>query len=196
MIGVDYWSGHGFSRAGQRCGRGPALAAEVMAIPRHRVGLPGTYFITSLTWERRSLFRSDKPCQIFVETLLLYRDCDKYQVHAFVLMPDHFHLLITPSLPTTIERAAQYIKGGSAHKIHKELGFRFPIWQRGFSDHRVRDAEDYAAHVRYIEQNPLKKGLSVRATEYPWSSAGKQFDLDEPPQRLKPVVGRGTVWHG
>jgi putative transposase len=100
-----------------------------MAIPKRRGGLSGTYFIMSRTWEGRSLFQKDAACQIFLQTLLHYREEGVFRLHSFVLMPDHFHLLVTPSLETTIERAVQYIKGGSAHRIGKELDLRFPVWQ-------------------------------------------------------------------
>ncbi len=101
-------------------------------------------------------------------------------------MPDHFHVLLTPNVKITLERVVQYIKGGSARRIREKLNFRFPVWQRGFSDHCVRDAQDYAAHLRYIEQNPVKRRLVSFAGEYAWSSASGGFELDEPPQGLKP----------
>lgn len=166
--------------------RRAALAAEVMAIPRRRVRAPGTYFVTSRTWESRALFTQEAKCRLFVEILFHYRDEGAYQRHAFVLMPDHFHLLLTPGVSASLERAVQLIKGGSARKIGKELKVRFPVWQRGFSDHRIRDAKDYQVHVHYIEQNPVKRRLVIAASEYAWTSACGKFSLDEQPQGLKP----------
>ena len=157
-----------------------------MAIPRRRVRAPGTYFVTSRTWESRALFTQEAKCRLFVEMLFHYRDEGAYQLHAFVLMPEHFHLLLTPDASTSLERAVQFIKGGSARKIGKELKVQFPVWQRGFSDHRIRNAQDYETHVRYIEQNPVKRRLLVAARNYEWSSASGRFRLDEYPQGLKP----------
>jgi putative transposase len=157
-----------------------------MAVPKRRVRAPGTYFVTSRTWESRALFVKEPGCQIFLEALLHYRDEGAYRLHAFVLMPEHFHVLITPASDTTLERALQYIKGGSARRMGEELRLRFPVWQRGFSDHRIRDAEDYETHARYIERNPVKRKLVEFAGEYPWSSASGKFRLDEVPQGLKP----------
>lgn len=158
-----------------------------MAIPKRHGQTPGTYFVTSRTWESRLLFARELVCQLFVESLLHYRAEGHYSIHAFVFMPDHFHLLLTPSLEMSLERAVQFIKGGSARRIGKELNLSLPVWQRGFSDHRIRDFEDYERHVRYIEQNPVKKKLVVQASEYAWGSAGGRFQMDEPPQRLKPL---------
>jgi len=108
-------------------------------------------------------------------------------LHEFVLMPDHFHVLLTPGDTTTLERAVQFIKGGSARRIGEALQFRFPVWQRGFSDHRIWDAADYELHVRYLVQNPVKKQLVAVAAEYQWSSASGFSHMDEVPQGLKPL---------
>lgn len=168
-----------------------ALAAEVMASPKRHGTIPGIYFVTSRTWESRKLFVKDEVCGIFVDSVLRYRDKGTFPLHAFVLMPDHFHMLLTPSDTTTLERAVQFIKGGSSHAIGETLRFQFPVWQSGFSDHRIRDAKDYETHVLYIDQNPVKRGLVAVARDYPWSSASGRFRMDDPPQRLKPreVVG-------
>lgn len=157
-----------------------------MAIPKRYIHAPGTYFITSRTWENRRLFVTEPICQIFVRTLLEYHDENKFALHAFVLMPDHFHVLMTPSEEISLERAVQLIKGGSAHAIGDELNFSFPVWQRGYSDHRIRNGEDYALHLRYIDFNPVKKRLAATPGEYAWSSASGKFRVDACPQGLKP----------
>jgi putative transposase len=151
------------------------------------------YFVTSRTWESRPLFQQIRVCEIFVETLFRYRNQGAHHLHAFVLMPEHFHLLLTPAADTTLERAVQYVKGGSAHRIGKELQLRFPVWQRGFSDHRIRGDDDYENHVRYIERNPVARRLVAQAGDYPWSSASGQFKCDEEPQGLKPQMGAAHV---
>jgi len=159
-----------------------------MAIPNRHHSVPGTYFVTSRTWQSRAIFNVAPPCEIFLASLLRYRVAGAYKLHAFVLMPDHFHVLLTPSAATALERAVQFIKGGSARAIREALHFQFPVWQRGFSDHRIRDAADYDLHVQYVAQNPVKKHLVVESAEYPWSSVSGKFPTDEAPQGLKPLV--------
>ena len=138
-----------------------------------------TYFVTSPTWERRPLFRHQRWAELFIKVLYQYRE-NAYFLHEFVLMPDHFHLLITPK--TSLERAVQFLKGGVSYRAKKELHSNMEVWQPGFSDHRIRDAADYANHV-----------------EYPYSSANRSFVLDPAPQRLKPasqdLVGRAEAVH-
>ena len=161
-----------------------------MAIPKRHANIAGTYFVTSRTWESRAVFKIEKRCEIFVEAICKYRDQAKYKLHGFVLMPDHFHLLLTPGPEVTIERAVQFVKGGSARRIGLELDYKFPIWQRGFSDHRIRDLQDYQSHIRYLEQNPVKRRLVERTSKYPWSSASGAYVMDDIPQGLKPLNGQ------
>ena len=108
-------------------------------------------------------------------------------------MPDHLHVLLTPN--TSLEKAAQFIKGGFSYRAKKELGSNMEVWQKGFSDHRVRDASDYHQHVIYVRENPVRKHLCQRAEDYPYSSAHSGFDLDPVPQGLKPASfdERGTA---
>jgi putative transposase len=105
-------------------------------------------------------------------------------------MPDHFHILITPSV--TLERAVQFIKGGFSFRAKKELGSNMEIWQSGFSDHRIRDAQDYNNHVEYIYRNPVRRNLVERAVEYPYCSAYPGSAKDEVPQWLKPFGEQPT----
>jgi putative transposase len=146
-----------------------------------------TYFVTSKTWDGRTFFQAELWARLFFKTLLSYRD--KYLLHEFVLMPDHFHLLVTPRI--SLERTIQLIKGGFSFRAKKELGSNAEIWQRGFSDHRIRDAEDLGKHVHYIHLNPVKKHLCARPEEYRYSSAYPGWKLDPIPQGLKPRVEGG-----
>jgi putative transposase len=154
------------------------------APPRGNTGF-STYFITANSFQKESLFQSQRMAELFVKVLFDYRDQKKYLLHEFVLMPNHFHLLTTPVL--TLERALQFIKGGFSYRAKKELGFGGEIWEKSFYDRRVRDVEDYFAYCHYIHQNPVKKGLVTSAADYPYSSARSEFVMDEVPQRLKPV---------
>jgi putative transposase len=137
-----------------------------------------------LTWQRSRLFVVESHVRLFFKTIYGYRRAGQFQLHAFVVMPEHVHLLITPADGVTIERAIQFIKGGYSHTLGTELGRKREIWQRGFTDHRIRDAQDYAHHREYIHQNPVKRRLVERAAEYRYCSAFPGFKLDE-----WPIVG-------
>jgi putative transposase len=153
--------------------------------PPSRPGNIRTFFITSSTWERRSLFRSERMARLFVDVLQAYRRQKRYQLHEFVAMPDHIHLLISVPPGMTLERAAQLVKGGFSYRAKKELGCSLEIWQVGFADDYVADADAYKAYRDYIRLNPVRAGLVRRPEEYPPSSAHPGFELDPMPEHLR-----------
>ena len=93
-------------------------------------------------------------------------------------MPEHVHLLLTPANNVTIEHAVQLIKGGYSHALGEILGRKREIWQRGFTDHRIRDAQDFLRHENYIHQNPVERGLVDDARKYRYCSAFAGYKLD------------------
>jgi len=142
-----------------------------------RISPAGTYFVTFSTGQRRQLFTVDSYARLFLKILYTYEREGIYRLHAFVLMPEHVHLLVTPGPNVALEKVVQRIKGGYS----RAFGLTFrpgEVWQRGFTDHRVRDAEDFGQHVRYIHQNPVKRGLVQQEDEYRWCSASAGFRLD------------------
>ena len=149
-----------------------------MAIIARRVRQAGGYFVTTDAWERHAIFINTVLASIVVKQVISCRDRGLYKLHAFVLMPEHLHLLITPSDETTIEKAVQMIKGGSAHRIGVEKPQPTPVWHRGFHDRWIRDAEQFWAAKAYIEQNPVKAGIVERPEDYEWSSAKGKVSLD------------------
>ena len=136
-----------------------------MAIPQ-RTATTGTFFVTTITYNRRRLFQVTRNAELLLETLQHYRAEGHYKLHAFVVMPDHVHLLLTPN-DKTISQVMNLIKGGFSHR----LGSRAPVWQRGFADHLVRDAEDFEARRTYIHQNPVRAHITSSPELYPHSSA-------------------------
>jgi len=118
-----------------------------------------------------------------METLLHYRDNQDYLLHEFVVMPDHLHLLMTPSETTSLEKCVQLIKGGSSFRIHKARGLKMEIWQIGFHDWTIRDVDDWRVKIGYIRMNPVRAGLVERAEEWMYSSAGARFVVDPMPAR-------------
>jgi putative transposase len=133
--------------------------------------------------------------ELFCTTLFRYRDEDKLLVHAFVVMPNHIHLLLSVPVGLTLERVMQFVKGGFSHEASILFGIRPPLWQKSFVDRRVRDAEECAKFVKYIHQNPVKAGLVDSASAYRYSSFNPLYWPDELPQRLKPVCSESGLLH-
>jgi putative transposase len=121
--------------------------------------------------------------RLFLETLYGYRP-ERYLLHGFVLMPDHFHLLITPT--ASLELAVQCLKGGFSFRAKRKFKWRGGIWLTGFSDHRIRGDEDFEVYLAYIANNPVKARLVESVEQYPYSSANGRFEVDAFPRGLKP----------
>jgi putative transposase len=149
----------------------------------HATNAGHTYMVTSATSDRQGHFRNERWARLLIDTLYHYRG-SAYLLHEFVIMPDHIHVLITPL--TNLEKAVQFIKGGFSYRAKKELGANLEVWQKGFSDHRIRDAGDYAEHILYIRHNPVRARLCEIEEEFPYSSAHVGFELDSAPRGLKP----------
>jgi len=137
-----------------------------------------TYFITSATVSRRRLFQVQRTAELFLQTLRENRAKGRFQLHAFVVMPAHIHLLLTPSPKISLEKTMQYIKGGFSFQLKS----KFDVWEKSYTNHRVLNAEDYVRHVEYIEQNPVRARLVEQPKAFLFSSA--RFALDPMPNHF------------
>lgn len=94
----------------------------------------------------------------------------RYQLHAYVVMANHVHALVTPAVP-----AAKWLgplKGYTAHEANRILGHAGgTFWQEESYDHLVRDGTEFRRIQSYIEANPVKAGVVTAPDEHPWSSA-------------------------
>jgi putative transposase len=154
-----------------------------------------TYFITANSWAGRSIFQSERSASLLIETLFDYRANGKYQLHEFVVMPNHIHLLFTPAPELTLERVMQFVKGRLFVSRWKATWPSLGIWERGYVDHRIRDMRDYMSHRDYIHQNPVRRGLATLPEDFPYSSANPKFELDPLPQGLKPAAEEALIRH-
>ena len=100
-----------------------------------------------------------------------------YELRAFVVMPNHVHLLAQPLAEP--RRFLQVLKGYTARQANLLLNRTGePFWQRESYDHYVRNAEEERRIARYIENNPVKAGLAASPEEYPWSSANPEWKAE------------------
>ncbi len=100
-------------------------------------------------------------------------------------MPEHVHLLLTPAIDTTIERAIQLIKGAYSHELGGIIGRKSKIWERGFTDRRICSDIDFMHHRNYIHQNSVQRGIATNPCEYRYCSAYPGFKLDPWPSAAK-----------
>lgn len=141
-----------------------------MAIPQ-RTATQGTFFITTITYNRRRIFQVTRNAELFLETLDHYRP--HFALHAYVLMPDHVHLILTPR-EKTISQVMNLIKGGFSHRLASKL----PVWQRGYADHYIQSAADFTTRQTYIHQNPVTARIAPTPETHPYTSANPTIPLD------------------
>jgi len=141
-----------------------------------------TYFVTSSTFGKRQPLQDPKYARLLLDCIEGHRQKQRFDLHAYVIMLDHFHLIVTPAVDLTLEKVMQFIKGGFSFRIKKEHGFFGEVWQTSFYDRRVRDFEEYQRLRDYVHSNPARRGLPE---DYECTSV-RRCDLDPLPQRLKP----------
>jgi REP element-mobilizing transposase RayT len=98
------------------------------------------------------------------------RDLQHCQLHSYVVMPNHVHLLMTPLVE--VSKVMQSLKRFTAREGNRILGLTGqPFWQDESYDRLVRDETEFQRIADYIEMNPVKSGLAATPEEFPWSSA-------------------------
>jgi REP-associated tyrosine transposase len=137
------------------------------------------YFVSTQTAGRKPFFRHERWARLLVSTIEHYSK-ENFTLHAYVVMPDHLHFLISPA--ESLEKAMQMIKGGFSFRAKRELDWKFDIWQPGFTDHRIRDEEDWNRHLEYIKQNPIDAKLAEHPALYEFMGVPNSAF----PQGLKP----------
>jgi REP element-mobilizing transposase RayT len=122
--------------------------------------------------------------QIVEEALLYGASQGKYDLHAWVIMPDHGHMVIEPKAP--IQRIMQWLKSATAHRANAVLDRAGePFWMREYYDRWMRSDAEISKTIAYLEDNPVRAGLAASAEEYRWSSARVDDN----------IVGRDPTWY-
>jgi REP element-mobilizing transposase RayT len=129
------------------------------------------HFVTFCTFQRWVL---PEQARSIVLRCCLHDNDTKHFLHAAVIMPDHVHLVFTPLVNAaknkiySLTEIMGAIKGASAQLINRELGRTGRVWQTESFDRVLRSSESLDAKIAYIVENPMRKGLVERCTDYPW----------------------------
>lgn len=116
----------------------------------------------------RRLLQSERNAELLIDVLRSLVAEGKFELHDFVVMPDHFHLLLTVYDGMTVEKAMQLIKGRFSHRVSHEFGYKGEVWRRGFTETQVMNRSSFGKHSEYIALNPVRAGLVTSADEYPF----------------------------
>ena len=110
------------------------------------------------------------PVAALVEKILRRDDGKDYRLQAWVIMPNHVHLVVDV-WQTPLSKLLNRWKGRSAHDANQLLRRRGAFWQKEYFDTLMRDADQLARAIRYTEKNPTRASLARDPKEWPWGSA-------------------------
>jgi REP element-mobilizing transposase RayT len=110
-----------------------------------------------------------------------------YELHAFVVMPNHVHILVTPKVELC--KLTKSLKGITAKRANEMMAMTgIPFWQEESYDHLVRNQREFEKIRHYIEENPVRAGLVADAEQYRWSSAGWATGGSPADQGVRPTI--------
>jgi len=144
-----------------------------------------SYFLTVVTQRREP---------ILIEHIELLRESFKrskkrydYKIDAIVVLPDHFHIIMTPEISKEYSKIISFIKRSFVYGLDEETKQKFKanltasqykrehsgVWQRRFYEHTIRDEKDLYNHLEYMENNPVKHKLVKNKEDWQYSSFGR-----------------------
>ena len=147
---------------------------------------PHRYSLTFCTYQRRALF-TDTDLVHVMRTQILRAGAERsFEISAYCFMPDHLHLLVRGSnQDACLPRFAKHAKQLSGY--HGRRHTRRKIWQAGFFDRLLNEAEDARGVIAYLLMNPVRAGLAARPEEYPFSGSGI-CELPELVDQVRPYL--------
>jgi putative transposase len=135
-------------------------------LQRGRYSQVGAYYaITTNSAQRHPLFVDD--AAMAVTTVLADADRLGMEPQAWVVMPDHVHMVLHLSAGS-LGSAIQAFKSLAARAVNTACGTCGPVWQAGYFDRCLRSETDLYRQARYVIENPLRRGLAQRIEEYPY----------------------------
>lgn len=149
-----------------------------------RIEYPGAYYhVMNRGAGRKAIYAHDEHRQIFLELLRELQEMFKAETHAYCLMDNHYHLLLSTPLGN-LSRSMRHLNGVYTQRYKRTEKIDGPLF-RGRYKAILIDADAYLLNVsRYIHRNPLEAGIVKRVEDYPWSSYGAYIGQDSVPHWL------------
>ena len=124
------------------------------------------YFITVCCAKRECFLKPDVAARAAARTLHRLHVEKHINLHAWVLMRDHMHLLIELDDSKTLSAGMARINSCVAKAVNQALGRHGPIWQGAYFDRGLRKVEDIAVAIRYLLNNPIRAGIADNIEQY------------------------------
>lgn len=157
----------------------------------------GFHFVTLVINHRIPLFSNKGLATVATQVLRFYQERGDYELHGYVIMPEHIHFVCYPVKPISeivrdikkyiAKKAVEYLiqhnkKLLDSFKMSEPAKRKhfYQIWQRDFYDFNIISEKKLNEKLRYMYENPLRKELSDKVLAYPFSDAHKYFGSGDP----------------
>jgi putative transposase len=130
----------------------------------------GYYHIINRGNDRATVFREPCDYPAFLNLIGHAQQRIRLKVLAFCLMPNHFHMVVSPAGAKDLSRWMQWLLTTHSHRHHLRYGTCGRVWQGRFKAFPIKQDQHLLRVMRYVERNALRAGLVARAEDWPWSS--------------------------
>jgi putative transposase len=156
-----------------------------------RLDLPGhTYYLTCCTDRRQRIFANPAHAEYLIHLYVCHRDQGFLKIHGYVVMPDHYHVVLTLLGDASLSGVVRAVHSLFARHFRKTNPAHGRLWQRRFYDRVIRSESDLWEKIGYMHNNPVKVGLVRFPDDHLWSS----FSFWATGSGAVPCDG--TIWDG
>ena len=154
------------------------------------------HHVTQRGNRRQQTFFGDDDYAAYLDLLAQGCRAAGVEVWGYCLMPNHVHLILTPSDAGGLRAALAEAHRRYSRRVNLREGWRGYLWQGRFASVPM-DGAHLLACARYVELNPVRAGLAVRAEDWPWSSARAHLaGQDDGLVKLQPLLDQVGDWAG
>ncbi|MEO8020596.1 transposase [Polaromonas sp.] len=143
-----------------------------------RLSLPGyPHHIIQRGNNRQAIFSAPADYQVLLDLIEEHAKKSGVAVHAYVLMVNHFHLLVTPEAADSLPRMMQAVGRRYVRYFNDSQGRSGTLWEGRYRSALIQAETCLLACMAYMDLNPVRAGLAPDARDYPWSSHGHYVGL-------------------
>jgi REP element-mobilizing transposase RayT len=134
--------------------------------------------ITTNIESRRPVFNSSEAAKLLLRVISEVRHETRFQLLAFVIMPDHIHLVVAVPQGLTLGRVLRLIKGRFSNRYNRMRRSHGSVWQDRYHERALRSERELVAAIEYVHANPVQAGFTGQAESFSWSSANSAYQTD------------------
>lgn len=141
-----------------------------MAHPRRSFVAGLSLHVYQRAHNKSAIFTDPDDCEAFVDLVRESTIDARIDVHAFVVMSTHYHLLVTPPSSTALPNAMKRIDAGYVRYFNRKRNRLGTLWGGRYKSRLIEDERYWLTCLRYIEYNPVEARLVTQPADYRWSS--------------------------